>query len=408
MGSRPFLLVFLAAVGAGMVFAGFSTADFVEHLDRQVHSIHCSFIPGLAEAETGASGCKTTLMSPYSSVLRSWIWGGIPISLPGLAVFSFLLFRGVDLLINRRPDDKEPALFLFAATGVPVLTSGVMGYLSLVELDAACKLCIGIYASSAVAALAAGLNYRQAAAAAAEGTPEYDNFDGSASPWPARVSSFVVGVSFVIVPILVYGILAPDHARFVGTCGTLPKPKDDHGIMIDLDRNASGAPAIEIFDPLCPACKGFENRLEASGLMPQLNRKAVMFPLDNTCNWMIGSSMHPGACVVSEAILCAGDKAGPVIDWAFEHQEEIREKTSANPDAAANMVKAAFPDLASCIGTPASQTRLNRSLRWAVANQIPVLTPQIYVNNQKLCDEDTDLGMDFALSRLLAQQNGGR
>lgn len=407
MGWRPSLIVFLLASMAGMVFAGFSTADFVEHLDRQVHSIHCSFIPGLAAPENGASDCKTTLMSPYSSVFRATIWGGIPVSLPGLAVFSFLLFRGLDLVLNRRRDDKAAAGFLLAATGVPVLTSLGMGYLSLVELGAACKLCIGIYSSSVVCAIAAFLNYREVSTIAAEPV-EYSAYGEVAAPTPvsAHILSFVVGVGFVVVPVLVYALMVPDHGRFVGTCGTLAKPGDEHNIMVDLDGNTGGAPTIEVFDPLCPACKGFERRLEASGLSEKLDRKAVLFPLDNTCNWMIGSTMHPGACAVSEAVLCAGDKAAPVVDWAFEHQDEIREKSAADPAAAEKMVKQAFPDLASCVGSTTAKTRLNRSLRWAVANQIPVLTPQIYVNNQKLCDEDTDLGMDFALTRLLELQAG--
>jgi hypothetical protein len=60
-----------------------------------------------------------------------------------------------------------------------------------------------------------------------------------------------------------------------------------------------------------------------------------------------------------------------------------------------------FPDLASCIGTSSVRARINRGLRWAVANQLPVLMPQVFVDGQKVCDEDTDLGLDFALARLL-------
>ena len=86
------VIVALAAL-AGLFFAAFSTYDFVQHLDRQVHGIHCSFIPGLEEADaSGSTGCHVTLMSPYSSVLRASIWGGLPISLPAMGVFAFLLF----------------------------------------------------------------------------------------------------------------------------------------------------------------------------------------------------------------------------------------------------------------------------------------------------------------------------
>jgi len=87
-------LLIVAAV-AGLTFAGVSTYDFVAHLDRQVHSIHCSFVPGMGATDTaGSSGCYLTLMSPYSSIFRKTIWGGLPIALPAMAVFAFLLHLG--------------------------------------------------------------------------------------------------------------------------------------------------------------------------------------------------------------------------------------------------------------------------------------------------------------------------
>jgi hypothetical protein len=121
---------------------------------------------------------------------------------------------------------------------------------------------------------------------------------------------------------------------------------------------------------------------------------------------MVSDSIHPGACAVSEAILCAEDStdagAEVVIDWAFEHQEQILEASARDPEAAARMAKERFPAIASCIGQPAVQARLNRALRWAVDNQLPILTPQVYVGHHRLCDADTDLGMDYALTRLVA------
>ena len=36
----------------------------------------------------------------------------------------------------------------------------------------------------------------------------------------------------------------------------------------------------------------------------------------------------------------------------------------------------------------------------------PVLTPQLYVNNTRLCDADTDLGLDYMLSRLIERAAG--
>ena len=97
MRLSPFLILFCVAATAGLVFSGFSTHDFVQHLDRQVHSITCSFIPGLADPDvSGASGCHATMMSPYSSVFRQSVWGGLPISLPAMSVFAFILLFAIN------------------------------------------------------------------------------------------------------------------------------------------------------------------------------------------------------------------------------------------------------------------------------------------------------------------------
>lgn len=64
-------MVLALAASVGLASSSVSTLDFVQHLDRQVHGLHCSFLPGLDEARLGeASGCEVALMSPYSSVLR--------------------------------------------------------------------------------------------------------------------------------------------------------------------------------------------------------------------------------------------------------------------------------------------------------------------------------------------------
>jgi hypothetical protein len=115
---------------------------------------------------------------------------------------------------------------------------------------------------------------------------------------------------------------------------------------------------------------------------------------------MIDRAIHPGACSVSEAILCAQDPE-PVIAWAFSNQEQIMTASTNNPLAAANMAKAQFPALAACIGSPEVQAKLNLSLRWAVKNQLQILTPQVFVEGARLCGEDTDLGLDYALTRLI-------
>ncbi|HEY1812174.1 MAG TPA: vitamin K epoxide reductase family protein [Kofleriaceae bacterium] len=404
----PWLVVVLIGALIGLVFAGVSTYDFVQHLDRQVHSLHCSFIPGMTHG-AGASGCQAAMMSPYSSILRTHVWGGIPIALGAMAVFAFLLFFTADLVITRRKEDPRAALFLVAACALPAATSVLMLIISLTKLGTTCKLCVCIYVASALVITGAIGNWRRAVDAGKVGAGK-----GGAQLVAVGASNaflgamFGIGLLFVAIPLVVYLAAAPDNGKFVGTCDSLPKPDDTYGVMVDVHRTApQDAQAIEILDPLCPSCKAFEQQLESSGFNDKLDRRAILFPLDNTCNWMITETTHPGACTVSEAVLCAGKRAPEVIAWAFEEQDKIREDTAKDPTAAARYVKQKFPELAACVGSPEARSKLNKSLRWAVANNIHVLTPQLFIDNVKLCDEDVDLGLDLSLHVMLERHAAG-
>ena len=415
MRRSPWLILAALAALAGLVFASFSTHDFVQHLDRQVHSITCSFMPGLADPLMGESGCQATMMSPYSSVFRTSMWGGLPISLPGMALFAFLLFRTLDLLFNQPESARAPRIFLVAAAAVPLLTSLVMGYIAFNVLDAACKLCIGIYLSSVVFFIAAVLEWRTAP----RRVPGEDTSHDDAAPSRAYVYGVGTAVGFVAVPVLVYTLLVPDQSKYIGACGELPAVDGIASTLVAVGGTSGGKAAVELLDPLCSSCKAMEGRLEASGLGAQIDRKAILFPLDH-CNWNVGAAMHPGACVVSEAVLCSGAKADEVLQWAYAHQAEIKAvaDTAAGPEQAGEDVKArnkrvddavaahvvgAFPGVKSCLGTPAVRKQLGDGMRWASRNQLPVTTPQLFVEGRKLCDEDTDLGLDYALSRLIAR-----
>ncbi len=406
MKPRPATILFLLAVAAGLLFAAVSTYDFVQHLDRQLHGIHCSFIPGLGALDsTGSSGCATALMSPYSSVFRGTIWGGIPVALAGMAVFAFLLYRGVDLLLAGQQTHQRATQHLVLFSLVPVLTSIVMGAIAIFELGELCKLCVGIYAASFVALGAAVWAWTNARAAARMAAITGDEIEDG--EWPPRspgrhlVVAAAQATIFVALPLAAYMVVVPDASAYIGSCGSLVKADDPYGVLLSLDDNEGGIPMIEVLDPLCPACRGFEARFDASGKSGLVHRRGLLFPLDDSCNWMVSSALHPGACDISAAVLCADDRAVEVIDWAFENQVTIREAAATDATAARDMVTARFPELAKCVGSSKARSRLNRSMRWAVANQLPVMMPQVFIDGVKLCDEDTDLGLDFALERML-------
>jgi uncharacterized membrane protein len=389
----------LALAGAlvGALFSALSTTDFMQHLDRQVHAIHCSFIPGAAK-ELAESGCRTVMMSPYSSFLREHLWGGIPIALWSLAVFAFLAYRAA-LLAWRRDASSGEAKVLLAAAALPIVMSVAYGTLSVAKLDALCKVCVGIYAASAVTFAGALLAHR------GQGR--------LTSGKPRLGAALVEGVGLVAAVTVAYVLLAPrpDAKTSLLGCGSLVRAEDGAGVMIPLAPHAGGVSSIEVLDPLCPSCKAFDARLGASGLGERLDLSGVLFPLDSECNWMVTEAIHPGACAVSEAVLCAaglgaGAKndaaARAVLTWAFARQAELRALAAQNPAALRAELERQFPGVKGCLGGALVRSKLGKSLRWAVANAIPVLTPQLFVAGSRVCDEDTDLGLDYTLARMLS------
>lgn len=392
----------LVAALAGAWFAGVSTADFVSHLDRDVHAIHCALAPG-AKAELGESGCRTVMLSPYSSWFRESWWGGIPVSLFAFAVFAFLAYRSAHLLARGRAQRSE-AFFLLAATALPVVMSSIYAYLAVYRVGSVCTVCTGMYIASGAAFVGALVAFLMAERPAAA--------DGSG---PRRFAlGFGEGCAFVGALALVYVGFVPEAEADKGAagCGTLVQPGDPASVMVSLSATGGGTPAIELLDPLCPSCRAFDSRLAASGLDAKLSLRGVLFPLDSSCNWMVPQSLHPGACAVSEAVLCAAGKAErpgndaagrEVLEWAFANQEALLDLAKNDEPALRKRLVQQFPAVDGCLGGTVVKNKLVKSLRWAVENALPVLTPQLFVNGTRMCDEDTDLGLEYTLSRMLAK-----
>ena len=386
------LLFFAVVVSAifGVIFSMVSSSDFIEHLDRQVHSIHCSFIPG-AKAEVGDNGCRTVMMSPYSSVLRTSMWGGIPIALLSVAVFAYLVMRALSLALARRVT-KNDALFLVVATGLPLLMSVIFGTIAINELDAVCKMCVGVYVASTLAFAFAVAGWFKSTT--------------SDEPMPFGLYArwFAEGCLYVGILVFFYVVFAPTAPKAIDGCGTLVQKEDPAGIFIQMSKG-SGIPALAVLDPLCPACKGFDERIRAGGIDQRVAMNTVLFPLDSTCNWMVKESLHPGACAVSEAMLCDKDGALDVLDWAFTNQERLRTTAKTDEPAVRAEIEKTFPKVKGCLGTAKIKNQVNKSLRFAVANALPLLTPQLFIGDRRVCDEDTDLGLEFTVDQMLKAQS---
>jgi len=158
-----------------------------------------------------------------------------------------------------------------------------------------------------------------------------------------------------------------------------------------------------VVDPQCPACAAFHQRLKESPWFDRLAIQIAPLPLDKDCNWMMTDSMHPGSCLLTQAMICAKDRAGEVLEWSFQHQKEFRpiDKADRPAQRIREALLARWPEWKGCLDTPETRIALTSTLNWAVDQSLPVLTPQLYIQGKRLCDEDTDLGLEYAMTHLL-------
>jgi len=406
----PAAIALFASV-LGLIFAAYSTFDYAQHLDRRLHDVHCSFIPG-APATSEAEACRAAMYSPYSALLREQYWGGIPISLFALGAFTFFVGFSLYLLVAAGRAPRKSVIFFAAASLTPMLVSLLMLTISITQLGSLCKTCVGIYISSFLLALGGLLNLATLRESHQAQSP------GVAGPYDARLEvepdrprpdvsalfplAWLGALGLItLVPSLVYANTVPDHRPYVAKCGQIKQPVEKNDALVKIRTGRAVQPAILFEDPLCPTCKAFHERLLGEDVFDKLDVQLAMFPLDSACNWMLDRPLHPGACTVSKAVLCGTDRARQVLEWAYSDQEYLtRAGKAGEPTLRAVIQERWGPDMIKCIDDRNTMVRLNQHLHFASDNSVPVSTPQVYLGKQRICDEDTDIGLRFTLGQL--------
>ena len=332
----PAAIALLGAV-LGLVFSTYSTVDYAAHLDRRLHDVHCSVIPG-APPQAEAEGCRAAMYSPYGSVLKDSFWGGLPVALPAQGSFAFFLGFALYLLLAGPRASKSATIF-FAAVGVtPLLVSVVMFIIAVTQLGTVCQTCIGIYLASLLVAVGAvlgllGLRPR---------TPMDEERPRGNLLLPA-VWLAVLG-TLTLLPAAVYAASVPDERPYLTGCGKLAKPDAKPGVLLHLAGPRAVKPAMIFEDPLCATCKGVHERLVAEGILDRLNVQLVLFPLDNECNWMLDQALHPGSCLVARAVLCGGEQAAQVLNWAYDEQEYLTRAGKAGAGTLREVIRKRWGD----------------------------------------------------------------
>jgi hypothetical protein len=117
---------------------------------------------------------------------------------------------------------------------------------------------------------------------------------------------------------------------------------------------------------------------------------------------MLDRPVHPGSCQIAKAILCGEHRSLAMLEWSYENQEFILDqaKAAAGPNNVRRIIRDRWPGLDTCMDSKETKQRLDKMLRFIVDNHLPISTPQMFLGAQRLCDEDTDMGLAYTMKRL--------
>jgi protein-disulfide isomerase len=307
--------------------------------------------------------CDRVATSGYSVVL------GLPVAVWGGFAYGLALLLSVAGLRARRPHATWPAGLLFVLGALATAAAVTLALVSEFAIGALCLLCAGSWiVSGALFAAAWRATHPGGVAAALRA-----DLSLLARRPPRTVAVLVAGGACVALAAAAYraggspywdrparSVVVPAAARVA------PAPR-------------AGGPTVvvEFSDYECPYCAMAHEQMNALlAARPDVRLVRKNFPLDETCNPIMKRQMHPGACVLAAAAICADEqgKLDAMSDALFRNQkqklplDEIAKQVGVEPKA-----------FQACLAAPSTRRRLDQDIAAGIAIGIQA-TPTYVVN----------------------------
>ncbi len=357
------------AAALAVALAGLAVALWLVRLHFRAHAGLASFC-----AFDEVFNCDRVATSRYSVFL------GLPVAawgVLGYAVSASLAGWG---LARRRPHPGWPAGLLLLVSAAAVATSVALALVSERLIGAFCLLCAASWALSLLLFVAAWRACRAAgtgAAVRADVAVLRRNRPRTAAV--AAALAAVLAVAVVAYPRYwtkpartsdAGGTAGAQRAAIParpaipgGAPGTTPPAGDDREILV-------------FSDYACPFCaKAHEDTEAALARNPGVRVVHRHFPLDPACNPLVKRAIHPGACVLARAAICAEaqGKEREMSTALFRNQEARRPVESLASELGLDL--AVFR---TCITAPETEKRLAADVAEGIARGIKV-TPSFVV-----------------------------
>lgn len=311
MSRRTFIIILVLLAVFGLGVGADLTLIHLRQITQPGFRSFCSW--------SATVNCDAVARSTWAEV------AGVPISFLGVLYYLFvLLLAGCAAAEVTAPG--EVAVVLFVLSGLSVLYSALLAYVSYGVLNVICILCSGLYAVNALTFVLSWTYLRSPLSGIA-------SFVRSVREALAQRPARSLIRAAVLIPFVAaaagFGLwtqslrqkaTALTEGKSVVTLG----PTEMDLLAPDLAGPGSQLTIIEFADFECPYCREFSFALH-DVLRPLGDRVRMIFknyPLDPSCNDTVAARVHPHACALAVAAQCAGrqGKFWPYYDLLFRNQ----------------------------------------------------------------------------------------
>jgi protein-disulfide isomerase len=336
MPRRPALAVAAALAAVGLVLAAVLVRQHA-----QAHAGVASFC-----ALGDYVNCDRVATSPYSIVL------GIPVAVWGMLGYGLALLLAVAGLRPRRRREGWPAGLLFVVAGIASLAAVALAVVSRFAIGALCLLCAASWLTSFALLAASWRACRPEGVVAA--------IRGDLAVLRARP---LLAAGLAIAAVCTVVLVAAAYPRYwERAAAARPAPEVSAppapGAPPAGPASATQGPVtvVEFSDYECPFCaRAHEETKQLLATRPDVTLERRHFPLDSACNPALTRRMHPQACDLARAGICAEEQGKfPAMDDALFRNQQAKRPVE-EVAAAVGLDLTAFRR---CLSAPSTDARL--------------------------------------------------
>lgn len=369
----------------GAILAAFSTH---QHLRLARYGFEQESFCAISET----INCDLVNASTYSEVF------GVPIAWWGVIFFGLIALMSFSGAVSRKQRRATVSIaFFMALAGIPYCI--YLAYVSFFIIETVCVECLGMYAVNLAAAVglfyALGMPLRRAPSYIVDyAVASFGGTNRLGFKHAAWIHVIIIALVFGTGWITILHIQSKDkHAAHRENIEEQLKShyaqpiypfKTQHSWAVWGNPKAK-VRLVEFSEFQCPFCK--VSSFTVKPYLHQFRRDMayyfVNYPLDPICNPDVDRPMHPIACYLSKAGICADERG---IFWEY-HDELFRNQQQMTKELALDIAEANFDwdrnELHKCIASPETEEKLRKEVD--VGRQIPILgTPTLFLNGRKI------------------------